>query len=196
MQTALVIRLSPVTAEPSDADIARAIAGGGDAREAERLLVQRFASRIRLYGLRHLGTEEAARDLVQDVLLKVLVALREGRLEKADSLASFVLGTCRHVVWDLRRAEKKARVIAAQTAEITTEVVARGAHSLELLSVLGCLHRLPERDALVVRMSFTEDKSADEIGARLGLTAGNVRVVRHRALARLAECLGLSEGAS
>ncbi len=196
VQTTFVLRLSPVTAELSDADLARAIGSDADARAAERLLVQRFAPRIRLYGLRHLGTEEAARDLIQDVLLKVIVALREGRLEKAESLASFVLGPCRNVVWDPRRKEKKARRVPPETAALHEVQTQHVPVTLGLMSVLGCLGKLPERDSLVVRMSFTEDRSAEEIGARLGLTAGNVRVVRHRALARLAECLGLSEIAS
>jgi DNA-directed RNA polymerase specialized sigma24 family protein len=38
-------------------------------------------------------------------------------------------------------------------------------------------------------MSFMEDRSGDDIGQRLGLTPGNVRVVRHRALGKLLECV-------
>lgn len=176
--------------ELSDAELARAIAAGDDARRAERLLVERFAPRIRLYGIRHLGTEEAALDLIQDVVLKVLVAIREGRLKNAESLASFVLGTCRHVVWDARRAERKQRALAVGAAQLSEPVVSPP-DPIELVRLMGCLHHLPERDSLVVRMSFAEDRTSEEIGRRLGISAGNVRVIRHRALARLAECLGL-----
>lgn len=191
MQTAFVLPLGSMEPEPPDAELARAIAGSGDARDAERALVRRFAPRIRLYGLRHLGSEEAARDLVQDVILKVLVALRAGRLENADSLASFVLGTCRHVVWDGRRAEQRARVLTAETAAIAAEGEPQHPLTIDFIGLLRCLQHLPERDRVVVRMSFNEDRSADDIGQRLGITAGNVRVIRHRALARLGECLGL-----
>jgi RNA polymerase sigma-70 factor, ECF subfamily len=42
----------------------------------------------------------------------------------------------------------------------------------------------------VVLMTFFADKSGDEVAKELGLSAGNVRVVRHRALARLRACMG------
>jgi RNA polymerase sigma-70 factor (ECF subfamily) len=41
----------------------------------------------------------------------------------------------------------------------------------------------------VVLATFLEDRDADEIGSTLSLTAGNVRVIRHRALARLQVCV-------
>jgi RNA polymerase sigma-70 factor (ECF subfamily) len=41
----------------------------------------------------------------------------------------------------------------------------------------------------VVVMSFFADKAADEVGAELALSAGNVRVIRHRAIGRLRECM-------
>lgn len=181
-----------MTRDPPDGELARAIASGTDSPEAERLLIRRFAGRVRLYGLRHLGSEEAARDLVQDVLLKVLVAVRAGKLDNPDSLSSFVLGTCRHVVWDQRRAEQKARLVA-ERAVIEGPAEEPSMAHLDSVRLMGCLQQLPEREFLVVRMSFNEDESAEAIGTRLGLTAGNVRVIRHRALARLAGCLGDEE---
>jgi DNA-directed RNA polymerase specialized sigma24 family protein len=53
-----------------------------------------------------------------------------------------------------------------------------------------CLETLPERERSVVLLTFFADKAAGEVGAELGLSAGNVRVIRHRALARLRECMG------
>ena len=57
----------------------------------------------------------------------------------------------------------------------------------------GCLEALSERERSVVVMSFFDDKPADEVGAGLGLTGGNVRVIRHRALGRLRDCMGADE---
>src|SRR5687767_12027131 len=57
----------------------------------------------------------------------------------------------------------------------------------------GCLEALPERERLVVVMSFFADKQADEVGAELRISGGNVRVIRHRALGRLRECMGAHE---
>jgi RNA polymerase sigma-70 factor (ECF subfamily) len=52
-----------------------------------------------------------------------------------------------------------------------------------------CLERLPERERSVLVMSFYEEQAADDVGAALGLSAGNVRVIRHRGIARLRGCV-------
>jgi RNA polymerase sigma-70 factor (ECF subfamily) len=38
-------------------------------------------------------------------------------------------------------------------------------------------------------MSFFADKAADQVGTELGISGGNVRVIRHRALGRLRKCM-------
>ena len=55
----------------SDGALARRVRSGPADRttEEESELYRRFASRVRFYGLRHLGDESAAQDLAQEVLL-------------------------------------------------------------------------------------------------------------------------------
>src|SRR6476659_9271874 len=77
----------------SDAGLAPRIAAGD--REAEAEMCRRMGPRIRLYGLRHLRSPSAADEIVQQVLLKVLEALRATRLREPEKLVHFVLGTCR-----------------------------------------------------------------------------------------------------
>src|SRR5262245_37893649 len=94
----------------NDAELVRQV-GAGD-REAEAELCRRMAPRIRLYGLRHLRDAHASEDLTQQVLITTLEALRAGRLREPEKLASFVLGTCRMTVLDLRRgAQRKQRLL-------------------------------------------------------------------------------------
>lgn len=38
-------------------------------------------------------------------------------------------------------------------------------------------------------LSFYEERPAEEVGAQLGLSAGNVRVTRHRGIGRLRACV-------
>src|SRR5262247_1552046 len=97
--------------ELEDADLALRIAQGD--REAETEMCRRMGPRIRLYGLRHLRSPSAADDLVQQVLLKVLEALRAARLREPDKLAHFVLGTCRMTVRDLRRSSQRQEELLA-----------------------------------------------------------------------------------
>jgi RNA polymerase sigma-70 factor (ECF subfamily) len=53
-----------------------------------------------------------------------------------------------------------------------------------------CLEALAERERTVVALTFLADKDGDAVARDLGISAGNVRVIRHRALARLRECMG------
>src|SRR3989304_77816 len=67
---------------------------------------------------------------------------------------------------------------------------ASAAKPLGLDPLSRCLERLPERERAVVVLSFYSERGSDEIAAELGLSPGNVRVVRHRALTRLRDCMG------
>ncbi len=175
-----------------DADLVRLVVGGspGVAQEAEGELCRRLGPRVRLYGLRHLRSEEAAADLTQHVLLLTLESLRAGRLRKPEQLASFVLGTCRLVVRDLwRGAERRQRLLERFGRDLPGAGAPR-APELDVERLADCLRRLSERDRSVVVMTFYAERPTVEIAAELGLTSGNVRVIRHRALEQLRECMG------
>lgn len=177
----------------SDAALARLIESAGDgAKAAEAALCGRFARRIELYGMRHLGSRDRALDLVQQVLLSVLSALRAGRVHDPANLPSFVLGTCRNVSSDMRRKERRQSEIAARGGTDETAPPPMLSES-DVVRLLGCIGSLAEREATVVHMSFWEDRDADEIGARVGVSAGNVRVIRHRAVVKLAACMHAEE---
>jgi len=104
-----------------------------------------------------------------------------------------VLGTCRNVTWDARRAAGRDERLAREIAQGSDVVAPPSLDELDVLRLRGCMGRLPEREHDIVRMSFLEDRTAEEVGARLGLRAGNVRVLRHRALAKLSTCLQAKE---
>jgi len=55
------------------------------------------------------------------------------------------------------------------------------------------LQALPERERTVLLLTFYDDRSADAVGLELGLSTGNVRVVRHRGIDRLRKCMNLTE---
>jgi len=177
------------TREAGDAELVRRVAQPerGDARAAEAELCRRFAPRILLYGLKHLRSEERARELVQDVLLAVLEALRAERIEHPEHLARYVLGTCRHVADRIRREDGRAEPVGLVPPEIATALP-----QVELLdfgAIVHCLDRLDDRARAVLQLSFFRERSADEIADVLATTGGNVRVLRHRAIAALRRCV-------
>jgi RNA polymerase sigma-70 factor (ECF subfamily) len=171
----------------SDADVAVRLAAGE--RDAEAELFRRLAPRVRLYGLRHLRDAAAADDLVQDVILMTCDSLRDGKVRDPHVLASFVLGMCRKVVANLRRGERRRRELLERHGRELLPAFSEPQPLLDLERLARCLAALSERERTVVVSSFYAERSADEIGSELGLTAGNVRVVRHRALASLRSCM-------
>jgi RNA polymerase sigma-70 factor, ECF subfamily len=179
-----------------DAELARRVtaAAPGDASEAEAELYARLAPRVRLYGLRHLRDPQSAADLTQQVLLMTIERLRDGKVKEPDRLASYVLGMCRMVVLDIRRGGRRRERVLRQFAGD----VPIGANAPELRldaeRLTTCLTRLAERERTVLVLAFHSERSAHEVGQELGLTAANVRVIRHRALVRLRACLEGEEG--
>lgn len=168
----------------SDAELAALVASRESRAESQLFL--RFAPRIELYGLKHLGTRAAADDLVQQVMLRVLEAVREGRLAEPDKLTSYVFGTCRNVTWDLRRAARREQRLEREATTLEASIGPPTLGEQDIARLFASMNTLSERESAIVRMSFFEDRSTDDIGIRLGLTTGNVRVIRHRALAKLA----------
>ncbi len=159
----------------------------------ERAICQKYAGRIQAYGLRHLRDRSAAQDLVQLVLLSVLQALRAERVEDPTRLDAYVLGTCRNAVMDMRRGDARQRRLAEQSGAGLPAGYEPAWLEVDRARLEQCLRGLESRDRAVVLQTFLEDRDADEIGRTLNLTAGNVRVIRHRALARLQACV---EGAA
>jgi RNA polymerase sigma-70 factor, ECF subfamily len=179
--------------EPSreEAELARRIAGtaAGSAREAEAELYRCFAPRVRRYGLKHLRDEQAAADLMQQVLLVTIEALRAGKLREPERIGSFVFGTCRMVVLEIRRGGARRDRLLLQYADDVPFADASVAPRLDHERVEKCLDRLSERERAVLLMTFYEERPAAEVGRVLNLSEGNVRVIRSRGLERLRDCV-------
>ena len=172
-----------------DADLARRVIASGGDREAEEELCRRLGRRVRLYGLRHLRDEQAAADLVQEVLVITVQGLREGRLREPERLASFVLGTCRMVVLEIRRGgARRARLLEEYARGLPVAESPREPQP-EIDRLADCLDALPARERSVILMTFYDESSGDETARSLGLSPGNTRVIRHRALTRLRDCM-------
>lgn len=175
--------------ELSDSDVANRIGLGGD-RAAEAELFRRMAPRIRLYGLRHLRDPHAADDLVQQVFITVLEALRAGRVRESDKLTSFVLGTCRMTVLDTRRNARRKESLLEQFGVEMLAPLPSIAPDLDREQLANCVQRLKERERAVVVMSFYDEHTGADIARFLGVSDANVRVIRHRAIHQLRDCMG------
>lgn len=177
--------------ELRDAELVLQIGSGGG-RDAEAELFRRMAPRVRLYGLRHLRDEQAAEDLAQQVLITTIEALRAGRLREPEKLASFVLGTCRMTVLDMRRgAQRKERLLQQFGADLLVPVQP-SLPQFDQEQLTRCVQGLKERERTVVVMTFYDEQTGGDVARMLGVSEANVRVIRHRAIHQLRECMGVA----
>jgi RNA polymerase sigma-70 factor, ECF subfamily len=172
----------------TDAELVqRVVAYAEDAGTHEAELCRRFAPRVRLYGLRHLRDDDRARDLVQAVLVVLIEAVRGARIDNPERVDRFVLGTCRNVAARMRDGDR--RLVLVDPADLAVTAALPTPERLDAQALYRCLAALDGRSRTIVNMSFHDEASAGEIAALLGTTAGNVRVLRHRAVAQLRTCL-------
>lgn len=165
-------------------------AGAGD-RVAEAQLCVRFAPAVRTFARRRLRSTEAVLEFTQDVLLLVVQALRSGAIAEPERFGGFVLGVCRNVARERARTRDRRDVLwetyGSGLASLEADVPARHADEVALLE--DCLGQLSGRARLVVRHAYVDGESSQEIAARLDVQEGHVRVIRHRALGSLRDCL-------
>ena len=124
---------------------------------------------------------------MQQVLLIMIESLRAGKIRDPEKLASFVLGTSRMVVLEIRRGSARRERLLEKYLPRDMSVAAEPPADLDRLA--ECLQGLAERERSVVVMTFYEEQGSDTVGRSLGLTNENVRVIRHRALSRLRKCM-------
>ncbi len=152
----------------------------------ETELYERFHPLLRAFGRRHLRDASDADELAQETLVIVLAALREGRVESIDNVGGYVLGVARNLVREGWRRDRRSR--AALSALAPLAVSESPEPELEH-GLRKCISKLTARARAVLQRAIALEESGPEIARALGISEGNVRVIRHRALAEVRRCL-------
>jgi len=165
--------------------------------DPERLaawLAEHYRERVRLFAMRRLRDSGAAEDVVQDTLKTVLEALRTARIREPAAIAGFAFETarnlCMHRGRSLGREERVLGRLAIVPPAERTDVLTAMIDEERRRAVRAALGALSEGDRRLLVMTYLDGRDSEGIAAELGLSAGAVRVRRHRALKRLAELLG------
>ena len=171
---------------PVDPTFERAVRGD---RDCEREVCRRLLPAIRAFASRRLPGA-AAEDFAQDALVLLLEAMREGRIAEPARIAGFALGICRYLARERARSGERRRELLTQYGWSQEDVIA-----LELPTTLhrghleDCYSQLTDSARRVIRASFCEETEDAHIALALSISAANVRVIRHRTLATLRQCL-------
>jgi RNA polymerase sigma-70 factor (ECF subfamily) len=179
--------------DAADGELAQAITREpGRCPDAEAEFYQRFARRVRLYGLRHLGGEDPARDLTHNVMVLTLEKLRRGEVREPERVGSFVLGVARMLVHEHYRSRSREELLGNDPPpDHVLEPVEPD--RLASARLKKCMELLSERERAILVLTYYGEQSTKTIASSLGLGTGNVRVIRHRGIAQLRDCIGVGE---
>ena len=148
--------------------------------------LSRLRSGIRIMALHDLRDPDLADEVAQDTMVRLVQALREGRLQDPAHLGAFTRAIARHVIVDMLRARQRLAATA------TTEEPASDEDSLGALvsaeqaaRVRSALEQLSAGDREILRLSFFEGLTPQELAERTGEPSPRVRKRKERALERL-----------
>jgi RNA polymerase sigma-70 factor (ECF subfamily) len=105
-------------------------------------------------------------------------------------LSSFALGLCRNLARERARSSERRRELLS-TYGLTEDDLVTFDSPPEIRRELleDCFSQLGERARRVLRSTFCEEDLDSEIALSLAVSEANVRVIRHRTLAALRNCL-------
>lgn len=185
-----VLGMEGSPARSDDASLYEGVAA--EARWAEVALFERFERRIRVLAVRRGVPLRYVDDIVQETLMGVVTAFREGRLEDRARLASFVYGTARNVISNMRRRHSLTAwpesvedpdIYRANTPDPLTSLV----RSEERRRVAACLAKLRDEDRAILEMAFYLGHPPREIAEELAVAPNVARQRKWRALRRFGE---------
>ena len=154
---------------------------------------------------RRLGSQEQSEDLLQDCFL---IAVRRiaggGYVEQDKRLIAYLLGIAKNLLRTLHRRQRRAPLafveqevmegVGCSAWEVNAALLdARIPDFGDSLYVAEVVHRVNEACTLrpvacrrVIVGIYGEGKSADQLAAELGKSAGNIRTIAHRTLHEIA----------
>lgn len=123
-------------------------------------------------------------DIVQETLMRFLRAQQGGRIQKPESIGSYVNGICKNIIFEYRR--RLWREPAEDPEVLENTLSCRPvAEQFEIPdSVRAVLARMSDRDRDVLRLFFLDGKTSEEICAETGISDASFRVVLFRAKQR------------
>ncbi len=152
------------------------------------MLQSRYSALIYFIAVREMRAPADAEDVRNETLLRVLNAIRNGRLATPAALPGFVLSTARNVMHEFARQGRRAEPIlerdfAGPNPDAQTDIEAQQA--VELV-----IRRLKPRERTFLRLFYYEELSNDEISRRLGVPEERLRLIKSRALKSFREIYG------
>jgi RNA polymerase sigma-70 factor, ECF subfamily len=156
-------------------------ARAGD-REAYAMLFERFHDEIYRFATRRLGDPASGQDVAAETFEDAFKSIHRFSWRGA-RFESWLYTIARRRIADVLRARARADRASAGAVVVSVRDPATGV--IDTIRTREAIARLPEGEREVIELRFMEDLDVEETAARLGRSAGAVRVAQHRGLQRL-----------
>jgi RNA polymerase sigma-70 factor (ECF subfamily) len=170
--------------EEQQIGLAGRILAGDTAAESE--FVRLFSPRIFAMLCARTRDRESSRDLLHDVLINVLRALRNGQLRDPGKLAAFVHGITRHAAQSHQRnRNSREQPIEVEPAARVAGDAVENSERRDLIRL--ALQELDSTDRDILIRTLVDDQKPGIIARALGLSSDVVRQRKTRATRKVAE---------
>ena len=154
-------------------------------------LADEYSSSLLRYLMHHTDSREDAEDLLQEVLLSCHKHAAEFDPERCNEQAWLYIIAKRKLV-SYYRAKKDQVSLDAMEPDLTPgrDDMAKAVNVMACRQTLAqALSRLDERSREIIILRYLKGLSPEETAKRLGLSAGNVRIIQSRTLAKMNKML-------
>lgn len=169
---------------PIDSDLVVRVEEGD--KVAEDQIYRKYSDRLYFLALSELHSREDAEDVRSETFIRVIQAVRQGKLRKPESLGSFVVGIGMNVIRELRRQRFGAESIEDDDPALASETSPEDAFLDQEVksSIAETVKYLKPREQEFLRMYYYEELPLPEIAAALGIKQERLRLIKSRALQR------------
>lgn len=149
-------------------------------------LIARWHAPLWTYVRRVLGEQEAARDTLQDVWIRVIRGIP--RLREPASLRPWLFGIARRAMMDRMRGRYADPVAGEIDVDTLPDTAVQALDEHDLAALDGALANLPVLERDVLTLFYLEELSLTEVAAAMNVPVGTVksRLFRARRLLRQA----------
>ena len=181
--------MSPSVDARGERDIVDAARAGDETALAE--LYKLYFPRVYRYILARMGNPYDAEDLTEEVFLRVLDAIERFQWREAP-FSAWLFRIAHNAVISQRRKEgsrgrssplSEALPVGSQGPEEMVE------NRLALNEIMRAAETLPEAQRKVIGLRFAAGLTVAETARAMGKGEGNVKVIQHKAIAKLRELL-------
>lgn len=174
---------SSVERQNFDANYLRALVDRNG--ETERHFAAYFGELLSIKLRARMLSTHVIEDITQETFLRVLATIRrKGGLETPEALGSFVNSVCNNILLETYRARPSAPGGPEERASDDPSAEAQLVHAEERARVRAVLSELPDKDRLLLRWIFFEDRDKGDVCKTLNVDREYLRVLVHRAKIR------------